>query len=109
MNGKQVEYQEKTLHAPNGLAVLLINIVLMFATVAGIVYSAMQLVHDLPMLAALATAPLMPALLLRGSLNVTGEKRFGLRPALYDLAQPFRWWRRKWQRFRYRHDFVRKQ
>lgn len=43
MNGKQVEYQEKTLHAPNGLAVLLINIVLMFATVAGIVYSAMQL------------------------------------------------------------------
>ncbi len=72
-------------------------------------YSAMQLVHDLPMLAALATAPLMPALLLRGSLNVTGEKRFGLRPALYDLAQPFRWWRRKWQRFRYRHDFVRKQ
>ena len=41
MNGKQVEYQEKTLHAPNGLAVLLINIVLMFATVAGIVYSAM--------------------------------------------------------------------
>ena len=43
MNGKQMEYQEKTLHAPNGLAVLLINIVLMFATVAGIVYSAMQL------------------------------------------------------------------
>nr|WP_295955177.1 SPFH domain-containing protein [uncultured Agathobaculum sp.] len=43
MDEKQVEYQEKTLHAPNGLAVLLINIVLMFATVAGIVYSAMQL------------------------------------------------------------------
>ena len=42
MDEKQVEYQEKTLHAPNGLAVLLINIVLMFATVAGIVYSAMQ-------------------------------------------------------------------
>ena len=27
MNGKQVDYQEKALHAPNGLAVLLINIV----------------------------------------------------------------------------------
>ena len=64
---------------------------------------------DLPALLSLIVAPLMPALLLRGSLNVTGEKRFGLRPAFYDLAQPFRWWRRKWQRFRYRHDFVRKQ
>ena len=26
MNGKQVDYQEKALHAPNGLAVLLINL-----------------------------------------------------------------------------------
>lgn len=72
-------------------------------------YDTIRLAHDLPTLAALAAALLMPVLLLGGSLNVTGEKRFGLRPALYDLAQPFRWWRRKIQRFRYRHDFVRKQ
>ena len=43
MNANQVEYQEKTLHAPNGLAILLLNIVLMIAAVAGIVFSAMQL------------------------------------------------------------------
>ena len=43
MNEKQVVYQEKNLHAPNGLAILLLNIVLMLAAVAGIVYSAMQL------------------------------------------------------------------
>lgn len=72
-------------------------------------YDTLRLAHDLPALLSLIVAPLIPALLLRGSLNVTGEKRFGLRPAFYDLAQPFRWWRRKWQRFRYRHDFVRKQ
>ena len=43
MNANQVEYQEKTLRAPNGLAILLLNIVLMVAAVAGIVYSAVQL------------------------------------------------------------------
>ncbi|HIX90558.1 MAG TPA: SPFH domain-containing protein [Candidatus Agathobaculum pullicola] len=43
MNTNQVEYREKTLRAPNGLAILLLNIVLMVAAVAGIVYSAMQL------------------------------------------------------------------
>lgn len=43
MNANQVEYQEKTLHAPNGLAILLLNIVLMISAVAGIVFSAMQL------------------------------------------------------------------
>lgn len=43
MNEKQAVYQEKTLHAPNGLAILLLNIVLMLAAAAGIVYSAMQL------------------------------------------------------------------
>lgn len=43
MNANQVEYQEKTLHAPNGLAILLLNIVLMIAAVAGIVFSAIQL------------------------------------------------------------------
>ena len=43
MNTNQVEYQEKTLRAPNGLAILLLNIVLMLAAVAGIVYSAVQL------------------------------------------------------------------
>lgn len=43
MNTNQVEYQEKTLRAPNGLAILLLNIVLMVAAVAGIVYSAVQL------------------------------------------------------------------
>lgn len=43
MNTNQMEYQEKTLRAPNGLAILLLNIVLMVAAVAGIVYSAVQL------------------------------------------------------------------
>ena len=43
MNTNQVEYQEKVLRAPNGLAILLINIVLMLAAIAGIVFSAMQL------------------------------------------------------------------
>ena len=43
MNEKHVEYQERTLRAPNGLAILLLNIVLMLAAVAGIVYSAVQL------------------------------------------------------------------
>ncbi|MGO5028997.1 SPFH domain-containing protein [Candidatus Agathobaculum pullicola] len=43
MNTNQVEYWEKTLRAPNGLAILLLNIVLMVAAVAGIVYSAVQL------------------------------------------------------------------
>lgn len=43
MNTNQVEYREKTLRAPNGLAILLLNIVLMVAAVAGIVYSAVQL------------------------------------------------------------------
>ncbi len=43
MNEHQVEYQEKALRAPNGLAILLLNIVLMLAAVAGIVYSAVQL------------------------------------------------------------------
>lgn len=43
MNEHQVEYQEKVLRAPNGLAILLLNIVLMLAAVAGIVYSAVQL------------------------------------------------------------------
>lgn len=43
MNENHVEYQERTLHAPNGLAILLLNIVLMLAAVAGIVYSAVQL------------------------------------------------------------------
>lgn len=43
MNTNQVEYQEKVLRAPNGLAILLLNIVLMLAAVAGIVYSAVQL------------------------------------------------------------------
>lgn len=43
MNENHVEYQDRTLHAPNGLAILLLNIVLMLAAVAGIVYSAVQL------------------------------------------------------------------
>lgn len=43
MNGHQGEYQEKALRAPNGLAILLLNIVLMVVAVAGIVYSAVQL------------------------------------------------------------------
>ena len=43
MNTNQVEYQEKVLRAPNGLAILLLNIVLMLAAIAGIVFSAMQL------------------------------------------------------------------
>lgn len=43
MNANQVEYQEKNLRAPNGLGILLLNIVLMLAAVAGIVYSAVQL------------------------------------------------------------------
>lgn len=43
MNENHVEYQERTLHAPNGLAILLLNIVLMLAAAAGIVYSAVQL------------------------------------------------------------------
>ncbi|HJA48718.1 MAG TPA: SPFH domain-containing protein [Candidatus Agathobaculum intestinipullorum] len=43
MNENHVEYQERTLRAPNGLAILLLNIVLMLAAVAGIVYSAVQL------------------------------------------------------------------
>ena len=43
MNTNQMEYQEKTLRAPNGLVILLLNIVLMVAAVAGIVYSAVQL------------------------------------------------------------------
>ena len=43
MNENHVEYQERTLRAPNGLAILLLNIVLMLAAVVGIVYSAMQL------------------------------------------------------------------
>ena len=43
MNANQVEYQEKTMRAANGLGILLLNIVLMIAAVAGIVFSAMQL------------------------------------------------------------------
>lgn len=43
MNEQNVEYQEKVLRAPNGLGILLLNIVLMLAAVAGIVFSAMQL------------------------------------------------------------------
>lgn len=43
MNANQVEYQEKNLRAPNGLGILLLNIVLMLAAAAGIVYSAVQL------------------------------------------------------------------
>ena len=43
MNEQHVEYQEKALRAPNGLGILLLNIVLMLAAVAGIVFSAMQL------------------------------------------------------------------
>lgn len=43
MNKQHVEYQEKVLRAPNGLGILLLNIVLMLAAVAGIVFSAMQL------------------------------------------------------------------
>ncbi|WP_373163604.1 SPFH domain-containing protein [Agathobaculum sp. Marseille-P7918] len=43
MNANQVEYREKNLRAPNGLGILLLNIVLMLAAVAGIVYSAVQL------------------------------------------------------------------
>ena len=43
MNENYVEYQERTLRAPNGLVILLLNIVLMLAAVAGIVYSAVQL------------------------------------------------------------------
>ena len=43
MDEKQAVYQEKTLRASNGLAILLLNIVLMIAAVAGIVVSAMQL------------------------------------------------------------------
>lgn len=43
MNEQHVEYQEKVLRAPNGLGILLLNIVLMLAVVAGIVFSAMQL------------------------------------------------------------------
>lgn len=43
MNENHVEYQERTLRAPNGLAILLLNIVLMLAAVAGIVYSAVRL------------------------------------------------------------------
>ena len=43
MNTNQMEYQEKILRAPNGLGILLLNIVLMLAAVAGIVYSAVQL------------------------------------------------------------------
>ena len=43
MNKNQVEYQEKILRAANGLGILLLNIVLMLAAVAGIVFSAMQL------------------------------------------------------------------
>lgn len=43
MNANQVEYQEKTMRAANGLGILLLNIVLMLAAVAGIVFSAMQL------------------------------------------------------------------
>lgn len=43
MNEQHVEYQEKVLRTPNGLGILLLNIVLMLAAVAGIVFSAMQL------------------------------------------------------------------
>lgn len=43
MNKQHVDYQEKTLRAPNGLGILLLNIVLMLAAVVGIVFSAMQL------------------------------------------------------------------
>ena len=43
MNEQHMEYQEKVLRAPNGLGILLLNIVLMLAAVAGIVFSAMQL------------------------------------------------------------------
>lgn len=43
MNANQVEYREKNLRAPNGLGILLLNIVLMLAAVTGIVYSAVQL------------------------------------------------------------------
>lgn len=43
MNTNHVEYQERALRAPNGLSILLINIVLMLAAVAGIVYSAVRL------------------------------------------------------------------
>ena len=43
MDEKQAVYQEKTLRASNGLAILLLNIVLMIAALAGIVVSAMQL------------------------------------------------------------------
>ena len=43
MNEQHVEYQEKVLRAPNGLGILLLNIVLMLAAVAGIVFSALQL------------------------------------------------------------------
>lgn len=34
MNANQVEYQEKTMRAANGLGILLLNIVLMIAAVA---------------------------------------------------------------------------
>lgn len=43
MKEMQDSYVEKPLRAANGLAMLLLNIVLMLAAVAGIVYSAMQL------------------------------------------------------------------
>ena len=43
MNEKTIAYEEKTLRAPSGLAVLLLNIALMLAAVAGIVYSAVRL------------------------------------------------------------------
>lgn len=43
MEKQEMLYQEKTLKAPNGLAVLLLNIVLMVATIGGIVWSAVQM------------------------------------------------------------------
>ena len=57
MNEKTIAYEEKTLRAPSGLAVLLLNIVLMIAAVAGIVYSAVWLENNgvsAPMVALLA-------------------------------------------------------
>lgn len=43
MEKTEMQYQEKLLKAPNGLAVLLLNIVLMIAAVGGIVWSAVQM------------------------------------------------------------------
>ena len=46
MTQQKTTYEEKVLRAGSGMAVLVLNIVLMLAAVAGIVFSAIRLSND---------------------------------------------------------------